>query len=271
MWRSLKAITLAAVLAQYSVHGQSSSRSKATSKTTSSPSVVITGGPFQGFIIADTATTPVSCPSGEVFVTSAKYAACCATTALPCAIATNCKENAIIYKNGKASDCGPLQCHLRQIFLAYGDKEPAFTQPLCAGVEIDTLYQTVPMTSRLTLPLVAVDATTAVVTDGSPIETGPATPTIVNSEPSSSNFDAVILGAVFGGLGILALIVFAFWYGRKEGIAKMGSEGKGAYEMKVLSETERTANVSFASLEADPKLTPLNISGRSAISGTRNR
>ncbi|KAI1455442.1 hypothetical protein F4805DRAFT_436194 [Annulohypoxylon moriforme] len=214
---------------------------------------------------------PVSCPSGEVFVTSAKYVACCATTASSCAFATACRENAVVYKNKETSDCGPLQCHLREIFSAYGDKEPAFTQPLCAGVgEIDTLYQSVPMTSRLILPLIAADATTAVAAESSPIETGPA-PTAVSSDSSPSTINATVLGAIFGGIGGLALIVFAFWYGRKQGTAKRASKGKGVYEMKTLSASQTTENISSASFEADRRFGPANISGPSAIAGTLNR
>ncbi|KAI0896182.1 hypothetical protein F4806DRAFT_53156 [Annulohypoxylon nitens] len=270
LWRLLKEISLAAVLVQYGAEGQTSSKSTATSKTISSQSTIITGSPFQGFAIADAMTTPVSCLGGEVFVTSGKYAACCATTASSCAIATACKRNAVVYQGGKTSDCGPLQCHLREIFSKYGDEEPAFTQPRCAGIEeIDTLYQSVPMTSRLVLPLVAADATTTAA-DGSPIETGlpaPTTPTAVNGNSPSSNLSFTILGAVLGSVGALALIIFAFWFGQKQGISK---SGKSAYEMKTLSETQVSGSTSATSFGGDMRLGPSNISGPSAIAATHS-
>ncbi|KAI0884121.1 uncharacterized protein GGS22DRAFT_19382 [Annulohypoxylon maeteangense] len=161
---------------------------------------------------------------------------------------------------------------MRQIYSAYGDKEPAFTQPICAGAEEKVkLYQAVPMTSRLILPLVAVDATMAATMDVSPIETGPAAPTNESSNPSPSNLNPTILGAVFGGIGGLALIVFAFWYGRKQGIEKRASKGKSVYEMKTFSATQTPENISSVSFEANPRLGPSKISGPSAIAGTLNR
>ncbi|KAI2464249.1 hypothetical protein F4781DRAFT_436625 [Annulohypoxylon bovei var. microspora] len=267
IWWFWKSVSFAVMLLQHGVEGQSSSETKAISKTTSSPSTTITGGPFQGFLVGGATTTPISCPSGEAFVTHARYVACCATTTSSCALATACSQNAIVYRKGKTSDCGPLQCHLRKIFSEYGDKEPAFIQPICAGAEgIDTLYQAVPMTSRLIFPLVAADATTAATTYDSSIETGLGAPTNIASD-SSSNLNATILGAVFGGIGILALIVFAFWYGRMQGIAKKASKGKGVYEMKTLSATRTSENTPSASLEGDPRLGSSN----PTIVGTYNR
>ncbi|KAI1086812.1 hypothetical protein F5B19DRAFT_110024 [Rostrohypoxylon terebratum] len=158
-----------------------------------------------------------------------------------------------------------MQCHLRRIFSAYGDKEAALIQPRCVSIEeIDTLYQSVPMTSRLVLPLVAADAT-ATAANGSPIEIGlpvPTTPTVVNGNSPSSNLSTTILGAVFGAL---ALVIFVYWCEQKHEIAKGGMGSRSVYEMKNIPESTSSAN-----LGGDTRLGPSNISGPTAIASTNN-
>ncbi|KAI0139562.1 hypothetical protein F4776DRAFT_662515 [Hypoxylon sp. NC0597] len=269
-----KAALLAAALVQYGVLGQSETRTSGT-KTSNSPSATITGAPFEGFIIADSTTIPVSCSSGEVFITSASFAACCATTSSTCAIATACKDNAVAFENGARSDCGPLRCHSRKIYSTYGEEDPAFIEAICASAgEIDTLYRAVPMTSQLILPLAGADSTTVVSADGIPVPTASAASTTTGnneSNGSSSNTDVIILVSVLGGIAALGLIIFAFWYGRKRGEAKKGAESRGAYEMKMLSQITTSESLPRSGPEVVLNWGAANLSGPLALSYTHNK
>ncbi|KAI1407397.1 hypothetical protein F5Y13DRAFT_206436 [Hypoxylon sp. FL1857] len=269
-----RAALLVTVLVQSGVLGQSQTRTSETK--TIKPPATITGVPFEGFIIADTTTIPISCPSGEVFTTSASFAACCATTSSSCAFATACKDNAVVFENGASSNCGPLQCHSRKIFSTYGAGNPAFIEAVCASAgEVDTIYQAVPMTSKLILPLAAAGTTMAVSAEDTPTPTAPEEPNNTGNNnsngSSSSNINVIILASVLGGIIALGLIIFAFWYGRKRGAAKQAAEGKGVYEMKILSQLGTSESLPPRGPEAVSNWGPANLSGPLALSYTHNR
>ncbi|KAI1767864.1 hypothetical protein GGR53DRAFT_49260 [Hypoxylon sp. FL1150] len=154
--RLRSAALLVAPFAQFVVLGQ-------PTRTTTSPSPTITGDPFRGFAIAETkskspleygrisshdsritSATPIYCPSGELFTTSAGFAACRASTTTQFAFATACKDNAIAFEDGATSNCGPLKCQSRRIFPTFPANGSALVEPVCAGVgEVETLFRAV--------------------------------------------------------------------------------------------------------------------------------
>ncbi|KAI1377168.1 hypothetical protein F4677DRAFT_444972 [Hypoxylon crocopeplum] len=268
---------LGAVLGQYGVLGQSEI------KTTSPPSPLITGDPFQGFAIADTTTKPIYCPSGQVFFTSSSFAARCASTSSQCSIATACKDNAVVFRDGATSNCGPLQCQSRKIFATVRVDKPAFVEPLCASVgELDTLFRVAPMASKLVFPLIAADSITGVTAASSiqltiPSATGnptPAKPAIspnaggsVSNQPSSPNLTIAVVAAILGTLALITLILIASWCGRRQGKAKENAENRNLGEWKSRPETRSSMHSSPAGYEAGRKGRSPSPSGPLGLSG----
>ncbi|KAI0095983.1 hypothetical protein F4814DRAFT_179063 [Daldinia grandis] len=232
---------LIASFGRWGVMGQSGP----STTTTGRPSPVTarasatTKDPFVGFVVASGTTKPIYCPDGDVFTTSAKFAACCASTASSCAIATGCEDNAMAYSKGATSNCGPMRCQTRQIFSTYGIGDPVL-MPLCASSgEIELLYRTVPTTSSLALPLTAVDTTGALSTrpammvtimgaNGYPDPVATAVQanqdTHASTDSLSPNLVGIIVGSTFGSAAIVALAVVAFLYGRRQDREKRATQ-----------------------------------------------
>ncbi|KAI8958251.1 hypothetical protein F5Y11DRAFT_45152 [Daldinia sp. FL1419] len=136
------------------------------------------------------------------------------------------------WTNGWAS--GPMRCQTRQIFSTYGIGDPVI-MPLCASSgEVDLLYRTVPTTSSLALPLAAVDTTGALTTRppmmvaimgangyAEPAEAAPTAMQASQAAPESNeslspNLIGIIVGSSFGSAAIVALVIVAFLYGRRQ-------------------------------------------------------
>ncbi|KAI0378541.1 hypothetical protein F5Y04DRAFT_146832 [Hypomontagnella monticulosa] len=246
-WRLWQAALLATAFALCGVEAQS----QAT--TTSSPPPTRTGDSFQGFIIAKTTTQPILCPSGQVFATSSRFAGCCASTSSPCALATGCKDNALVFADGEPSDCGPLQCRTRKIFATPGAKDPMFVEPVCAGVgETDTLYRVAPLTSQLVLPLTAVGSAAAEETGvtmmltilgpgGSVAPTAAASTSSGDNQSASQNVPLIIVASIVGAMAVMALIAFAFYFGRRHGKANRDHESRGAPDWKTRAESRASS------------------------------
>ncbi|KAI4859544.1 hypothetical protein F4820DRAFT_157821 [Hypoxylon rubiginosum] len=229
---------LAAPFVQYGVLGQSAT-------ITSPPSPTITADPFRGYAVAETTTIPIYCPSGEIFTTSAGFAACCASTSTQCAFATACKDNAIVFKDGATSNCGPLRCQSLKIFPTFPADGSALIEPVCAGAgEVSTLFRAMPLTSKLVLPLTAVGSTAAIAAEAAatatssgttPAPTAPATAVAgsdASNASSSPNFIIAIVGAILGTMIFVALVLLALMYGRKRGNTKDSTEIKSQQPWK---------------------------------------
>ncbi|KAI2620895.1 hypothetical protein GGS26DRAFT_569719 [Hypomontagnella submonticulosa] len=224
--------------------------------TITSPPPTRTGDPFQGFVIAKTTTQPLLCPDGSIFATSSTFAGCCASTSSPCALATGCKDNALVFADGEPSNCGPLQCHTRKIFATKGAKDPQFIEPVCAGVgEADTLYRVAPLTSQLVLPLTAVDSSSAaeatgvtmmltiVGPGGSAAPMAAASTSGGNNPTPSQNIPLIIIAAIVGAMALMGLIAFAFYFGRRHGQASRDRdhESRGVPGWKIRAESRTSS------------------------------
>ncbi|KAI5865290.1 hypothetical protein GGS23DRAFT_420186 [Durotheca rogersii] len=273
LWR---AALLAAPLFSRDVFGQTQSQATATTTatiTTSPPAAKITADPFEGWQISGgmsksfclslsfapatpqlterSPAIPVSCPNGEVFVTSANFAACCpSASSLPaqCTFATACEGNAVAFKDGETSNCGPLQCRTRKIYQSLQKNAPVLTEPLCLSrTDPSTLFREVPMTAGLVLPLAVVDefAVAAATTNApvmftildtkdSPTAVGAApassTATVAASDPAPPNFAPAVVGSILGTIAVIGLVFLAFWFGRRRGNG--GGAGGGKYQRR---------------------------------------
>lgn len=121
------------------------------------------------------------------------------------------------------------------------------------------------MTSKLVLPLMAADSVAPVMTQVSMMLTilGPSTPTgpsISATESNTSdkfpapNFTVIIVGTIAGTLVFIAIVLLAFWYGRKQGRANNGAGSKGHQEWTSSSEALISQHRSYGASTAGMKL-----------------